>query len=209
MKLVSTLKVAFLATLCLLALGIPSQAQAPQFGVVDFQKCTSESKVNQEAAVEFDKIGKSFREILDKLAQPGVAYLNKTEIGELQGLYEKPTPTDPEKKRTKELEDKADQQIGAMKRLESTNPLNEEQKKQIQALSEAQQAGMQVLQEIARTYQKKLEAKDVELTSRVNKSVREMVAKVAKEKNLTMVFGFDQVLYAQVDITEDVLKAVK
>ncbi len=209
MKIVHTLKVAFLATLCLLALGMPGRAQAPQFGVVDFQKCVDESKANQEAAVEFEKMQKSLNGTLTKLSQPGAAYLSKAEIVELLGLYEKPAPTDAEKKRMGELEAKADQQIGTMKRLESTNPLNEDQKKQIQVLSDAQQNGLQALQDIQRAYQKQLETKNAELSAKVTKSVREVVAKVAKEKSLTLVFGFDQVLYAQVDITEDVLKAVK
>jgi Skp family chaperone for outer membrane proteins len=209
MKTVHTFKVMFLMALCLLTLGAPGRAQAPQFGVVDFQKCVDESKANQEAAVEFEKMQKSLNATLTKLSQPGAAYLSKAEITELLGLYEKPTPTDAEKKRTVELEAKADQQIGMMKRLESTNPLSEDQKKQIQSLSDAQQIGVQVLQDIQRVYQKQLEVRNAELSAKVTKSVRDMVAKIAKEKALTLVFGFDQVLYAQVDITEDVLKAVK
>ena len=186
-----------------------ARAQAPTFGVVDLQKCIDESKANQQAAAEFEGFQKSLNGILGKLSTGGVAYLTPAEIRELVGLYEKTQPTDADKKRVTELEGKAEQQVGAMKRLESTNPLSDDQKKQLQTLTDAQQTGLQALQEIQRAYQKRLEDKNAELSSRVTKTVREAIAKTAKEKGLTLVFAADQVLYAQVDITEDVLKAVK
>lgn len=208
MKLIHTLRVALVAAVALLALATPGRAQG-QFGVVDFQRCISESKARQTAAMEFDTLQKSLNAVLGKLDQPGVAFLSKAEITELLSLYEKTAPSDAEKKRIGEIETKADQQIGAMKRLESTNPLNDDQKKQIQTLADAQQLGVQTLKEIQRVYQGRLEQKDGELSSNISKIVKEAVAKVAKEKNLAMVFGADQVVYAQVDITEDVLKVVK
>jgi Skp family chaperone for outer membrane proteins len=197
-----------LAALVLLGFGRPSGAQV-QFGAVDFQRCVDESKANAEAAKEFMVLQSALNAVLGKLSQPGVAYLSKAEISELLALYEKTAPSDAEKKRIGELETKADQQIGAVKRLETTNPLSDEQKKQYQTLLETQQAGVQGLQEIQRVYQKRLEEKNGELSGKVTRSVREAVAKVSKEKNLVLVFGADQVLYAQVDITEDVLKVVK
>lgn len=208
MKLIHTLRVALVAAVALLVLAAPGRAQG-QFGVVDFQRCINESKARQQAAMDFDTLQKSLNAVLSKLNQPGIAFLTKPEITELFGLYEKTAPSDAEKKRIGELETKADQQIGAMKRLESTNPLNDDQKKQIQALADAQQIGVQSLREIQQAYQGKLEQKDGELSSNIAKIVKEAVAKVAKEKNLAMVFGADQVVYAQVDITEDVLKVVK
>lgn len=208
MKLFHTVRVALVAAFALMALAAPGRAQG-QFGVVDFQRCVGESKARQQAAADFDTLQKSLNAVLGKLDQPGVAFLSKAEITELLGLYEKTAPSDAEKKRIGELETKADQQIGAMKRLESTNPLSDDQKKQIQTLMDAQQVGVQTLKEIQRIYQGKLEQKDGELSANIAKIVREAVAKVAKEKNLAMVFGADQVVYAQVDITEDVLKVVK
>ena len=185
------------------------RAQAPQFGVVDLQRCIEESKANQQAAGEFDGFQKTLNGILGKLSGAGIAYLSVAEIRELVGLYEKAQPTDADKKRVTDLEAKADGQLAAMKKLESTNPLSDDQKKQLQTLADAQQSGLQTLQEIQRAYQKRLEDKNAELSARVTKAVREAVAKTAKDKGLTLVFAADQVLYAQVDITEDVLKAVK
>lgn len=187
----------------------PARAQAPTFGVVDLQKCIDESKANQQAAAEFDGFQKTLNGTLGKLSVAGVAYLTPGEIRELVGLYEKAQPTDADKKRVTELEGKSEAQLGAMKKLESTNPLSDDQKKQLQALTDSQQTGLQALQEIQRAYQKRLEDKNGELSSRVTKAVREAIAKTAKDKGLTLVFAADQVLYAQVDITEDVLKAVK
>jgi Skp family chaperone for outer membrane proteins len=208
MKFIHTLRVALVAAIALLVLAAPGRAQG-QFGVVDFQRCIDESKARQQAAAEFEVLEKSLNGVLSKLNQPGVSFLSKAEIVEVLGLYEKTAPSDAEKKRIGEIEAKADQQIGAMKRLESTNPLNDDQKKQIQALAEAQQNGIAVLKDIQRVYQSKLQQKDGELSASIAKTVREAVAKVAKEKNLTLVFGTEQAIYAQVDITEDVLKAVK
>ena len=187
----------------------PARAQAPQFGVVDLQKCIDESKINKQAATEFDGFQKSLNGILGKLSAAGFAYLAPAEIRELVALYEKPQPSDADKKRITDLEGKSEQQLGAMKRLESTNPLSDEQKKQLQTLADSQQNGLQALQEIQRAYQKRLEDKNGELSARVTKAVREVIAKTAKEKGLTLVFAADQVLYAQIDITEDVLKSVK
>ena len=57
-----------------------------------------------------------------------------------------------------------------------------------------------------------LEVKNAELSARKSpKSVREAVSKIGqREEGLDAgLYGADQVLYAQMDITEDVLKAVK
>ena len=186
-----------------------ARAQAPQFGVVDLQKCIDESKANAQAAAEFDGYQKNLNGTLGKLSAAGVAYLTPAEIREIVALYEKAQLTDADKKRVADLEGKAETQLGAMKKLESTNPLSDDQKKQLQTLTDSQQAGLAALQEIQRAYQKRLEDKNGELSARVTKSVREAISKTAKDKGLTLVFAADQVLYAQVDITEDVLKAVK
>ena len=186
-----------------------AHAQALQFGVVDLQKCIDESKANAQAAAEFDGYQKNLNGTLGKMSAAGVAYLAPAEVRELVALYEKAQLTDADKKRVTELEGKAETQLGAMKKLESTNPLSDDQKKQLSSLTDAQQAGLAALQEIQRAYQKRLEDKNGELSARVTKAVREAISKTAKDKGLTLVFAADQVLYAQVDITEDVLKAVK
>lgn len=204
-----SVRVALAALTVALTMVAPVRAQAPAFGVVDVQRCVEESKVNIASAQQFQGMQTALNQVLDRLQRGGGAFLAAAEIKELAGLYEKAQATDAEKKRILELEGKADQKSGALKRLETTPNLNDEQKKQLEDLTGAQQAGIQSLQELQQEFQKRLQEKNRELSRKVEAEIRVAIAKVAKDKGLTLVFSTETVLYAAVDITEDVLKAVK
>jgi Skp family chaperone for outer membrane proteins len=199
---------AFLALVLALFVG-PVRAQTPTSAICDFERCKSESKLLQQSFMEFQKYSQGLDSVLQRLQQGGVVYLPAAEIKELATLYEKTTPNDAEKKRLTELEGKADGKIGAYKRLEQVATPNDDQKRQLAELSDASAGGSQALQDIAQDYRKRLTERDREMTQKLNTEIRVAVSKVAKEKGVTIVYDASVVLYAGVDITEDVVKAVK
>jgi Skp family chaperone for outer membrane proteins len=186
-----------------------SHAQAQQFAIVDFNKCADESKLKAELDIKLSELQKSLNNVFQKMKDANAVFLDSTEIKELAALYEKPQPSDADKKRIEALVGKADLKQGAAKRLDQTVNPTAEQKQELQKLAQAQQDGATVLQSIGDDFRNRLQVRDKELSSQLIVRVKEVVAQVAKEKNITVVFDTTIAVFASLDITADVLKVLQ
>jgi Skp family chaperone for outer membrane proteins len=186
-----------------------SHAQAQQFGIVNFRRCAQESKMKAELDTKFAEISKQLLSVFQKMKDANAVFLDANEIKELAALYEKAQPSDSDKKRIEALVGKADLKQGAAKRLDQTVNPTAEQKQELQKLAQAQQDGAAILQAVGDDFQKRVDAKAAELEEQLAVKVREVVAQVAKEKNLALVFDSGLVIYASLDITADVLKVLQ
>lgn len=193
------------------ALVLTSQAKAQQtFAIVDFQACAAKSKMKQEMDTQFGAIKSSLLAVFQKLKDGNAIFLNKAEMTELAGLLEKADKAnDAEKKRIQALQDQADKGAGTLKRLEGTPTLTDEQKKELERLVQLQQDGVQLLQGIGDDYQKRIEEQGRGFEEKLELAVKETVKKIAEEKKITMVFNANVVIYAALDITEDVIKVLQ
>lgn len=184
-------------------------AQAQQFGIVNFRRCAQESKMKLELDAKFAETSKQLLSVFQKMKDANAFFLETPEIKELAALYEKLQPSDTDKKRIEALVGKADLKQGAAKRLDQTVNPTAEQKQELQKLAQAQQDGASVLQAVGDDFQKRVDAKAGELEEQLAVKVREVVAQVAKEKAITLVFDSGLVIYAALDITLDVLKILQ
>ncbi|MBC8101488.1 MAG: OmpH family outer membrane protein [Cytophagales bacterium] len=179
---------------------------APVFASVDLQKCSQESKARQVSEDELRGMAQSLDRSLQRLAGSSSRFLTDVEVRELAALYEKPQPTEPDKKRAQELETKGDAGSAELSRLQQVATPSDADKKRFTELTEQQQRGDGVLQSVKETYSSRLQAKREELSMKYLAQIRETVAKVAKEKNFTVVFDAQFALYTANDITADVIK---
>jgi Skp family chaperone for outer membrane proteins len=66
--------------------------------------------------------------------------------------------------------------------------------------------GREALQSLAQQLSQQLEQQVQQVSKQVDATVRETVAQVAKEKKLALVFSAGAILYAENDITDEVIK---
>ena len=196
-----------------IAVGTTAHAQAPatvpaQFGVVDVNRVANESKSRQQIAADLDRTQRTFTQILQRLGQGSARFLNEAEIKELAALYEKDKATDVEQKRRGALEEKGDQIRREMTTLQTTAAPDAAQTARYQQLQDSEQAGKDTFQKLNRDLSARLQDKVRDAETKSLAAIRTTVAKIAKAKNLSVVFTGEFAIYATVDITEDVIKEV-
>jgi len=200
----------FAALLAIVAFAFATPAQAQgNFAIVDFRRCANESKFKAELDSKFAAMRKQLEDIFQKMKAANAFFLSVAEIKELAALYEKAQPNDTEKKRIETLQQIADQRAGAARRLENTANPTDEQKKELERLAQSQQDGAAALQAVGNEYQQRVEKQGGDYDVQLSAKVKEAVAEVAKQKNLTLVFDAAVVVYASADITPDVLKILQ
>lgn len=182
--------------------------QLPSFGSVNLQRVVGESKGNKTDAEAFKTYAEALNKVLGQLADGGARFLSDAEIRELAALYQKPTLTQAEKTRMSDLEDKGAAAGARKKKLENTPNPSDADKKTYADLSASEEKGIQAIKSIQADFQKQLEGKDDEMAKKLEGDVRTAVAKVAKERGITVVFSNTTVVYAATDVTDDVIKAM-
>lgn len=197
---------------------LPKAAQAAparesfqqQFGIVDFQECAAKSKLKTDLDAQFGKYRSDMLAVFNKLKEGNAIFLSKQEMSELAAIYEKADKaTDAEKKRSMELQTKADQRAGTLNRLAQTSAPKPEEKKEMETLNQIQNEGIPLLNEIGNDYQRRIDEKGKGFEEQLEKIVKDAVKKVAQEKTLALVFNANVVIYAAVDITQDVIKVLQ
>lgn len=188
----------------------PATALQQQFGIVDFQECAAKSKLKTDLDAQFGKYRNDMLAVFTKLKEGNAIFLNKQEMNELAAIYEKADKaSDAEKKRATELQTKADQRAGTLNRLITTTNPKPEEKKEMETLNQLQNDGVPLLNEIGSDYQRRIDEKGKGFEEQLEKIVKDAVKKVAQEKSLALVFNANVVIYAAVDITEDVIKVLQ
>ncbi len=186
----------------------PPATGAAQFGSVDIGQVLNDSKIRQRDAQELNELGTSFRSVVQQLQTGSARFLTEAEIREYATLLEKPTPNDNDKKRMAALQGNGDAKAAALTRLENVTAPTDEQKKQYSDLTDARQKGDQTVKTIADDMSKRFDARDVELTNKTILDIKAVIAKIAQDKGLAVVFDGKTAWYTANDITAEVIKQV-
>lgn len=181
---------------------------AATFASVDMQRVLTESKARQQSAQEFGALQQNLQGVLRRLEQGSARFLSDAEIRDLVRLYENQKPTDADKKRIGDLEQKGDLAAAQLRRLEQIASPDDAQRKQFADLNQSQQKGAETLQTVLGDYQKRLGEREREIQTKLEANIRTAIAQVAKEKGIVVVFPSQVALYAANDITADVLKVL-
>ena len=186
----------------------PAATGTAQFGSVDVNQILSESKARQKDVAEINALSGTFRNVLQQLQTGAAHYLSEAEIREYATLLEKPTPTDADKKRIAALQAGADAKSAQMTRLENVAAPTDEQKKQFTDLSDTRQKGDDVVKAIADDMSKRFDLREGDLRNKTVLDIRGVIAKVAQDKGLSVVFDSSVALYTANDITAEVIKQI-
>lgn len=186
-----------------------AQAQtAPKFGSVDMAQVLADSKARQKGSDELNGTVSTLRKVLQQLQERNARFLSEVEIKELAALYEKPTPTDAEKKRISALEDAATLKSAAKGRLENTASPTEDQRKEYGTLTATEQSGAQVLKGISDGFSQRVDARQADLQTKQLATIKAAITKLAKEQGLSVVFDSQVAYFTANDITADVVKEI-
>jgi Skp family chaperone for outer membrane proteins len=175
---------------------------------VDTQRCAQESKARQASEDELRGFGQGLERALQRLAGSSSRFLPEAEMKELAALYEKEPASEGDKKRIRDLEAKGDASSAELSRLQQIPTPTDADRKKFNDLTAEQQKGDGTLQSIRDTYLARVNARREDLSVKYTNQIRDTVAKIAKDKGLTVVFDSQFALYTAVDITADVIKAL-
>jgi Skp family chaperone for outer membrane proteins len=191
---------------------VPARAQkgaAPAgttFGSVDVGQILNESKARQKDVAELNDLVAALRGVMTQLQDGGARFLTEDQIKTLAALYEKKSPAEADKKTISDLENQAAAKSADKRRLENTANPTDEQKKQYSDLTDAEQKGQQALKNLNDEFAKRVDARDVELSNKTVTSIKGIIAKVAQEKGISVVFDSKVAIYTANDLTADVIK---
>ena len=188
----------------------PATAQSPAgpvpFASVNLQQVFEQYKVKVQGSQEIQALGTGLDSVLRRLEEASAMFLPDNEARELSTLYEKASPSDADKARIGVLEAKAGGLSGELRTLQNVATPNDQQRARLAELTAGQRKGMEVLVAVRGEYRQRLEGRQKELSDKITADMRTAIAKVAKDKNVGMVFDGAVAVYSANDITADVIK---
>lgn len=188
----------------LLLLGCVLTAHAQAFGVVDYERVINESTFVKSSLERLQALETRYRGVLQTLQENIV--LTNEERQELTNLLLTENPNDAQRQRMNQIVQTARQRAGELQQLRQKPEPSETDKAALERFTQMEATGREALQTLAQQLSQQLEQQLQQSREQVRQVVRETIAQVAKEKKLTLVFSAEAVLYAENDITQDVIK---
>ncbi|MCW3058585.1 MAG: hypothetical protein JWQ02_406 [Capsulimonas sp.] len=179
-------------------------ADAPAFGSVDLQKI--QAGYTKRADLE-----RSIQDINVRLSnqlktQSGSDMLNLQQQQELQALLSKTAPTDADKARITALQEQSNKDAAELTALQQKANATADEKARMSALTNQRKAGQQILQQVSESYSEQFKTEADKINGQFTDSVKQAIAAVAKDKNLSVVFDSAVAVYTANDISDEVLK---
>lgn len=188
----------------LILLGCVLTAHAQAFGVVDYERVINESTFVKTSLERLQALEVRYRGVLQTLQENIV--LTNEERQELTNLLLTENPNDAQRQRVEQLVQTARQRAGELQQLRQKPEPSETEKAALERFTQMEAVGREAIQSLAQQLSQQLEQQLQQSREQVRNAVRETIAQVAKEKKLALVFSTEAVLYAENDITEDVIK---
>jgi Skp family chaperone for outer membrane proteins len=132
--------------------------------------------------------------------------LTNEERQELVNLLLAENLNDAQRKRVEQLTQTARQRANELQQLRQKPQPTETEKAALERFTQMEAVGREAIQSLAQQLSQQLDQQLQQSREQVRKAVRETIAQVAKEKKLSLVFSAEAVLYAENDITNDVIK---
>lgn len=179
-------------------------ALAQNFGVLDERQILEQSNYVKTINQQLQATQARFAQALQALQENPI--LTGDERDTLFNLLLKESPTEQEREQTQQMLAVARQRAQELTALRQKAELNETEKTALERFTQMEREGRENLQVRAQQLQQQLEQQVQQQRDELNKRIREIVAQIAKEKKLTMVFSSEVVYYAENDITNEVIK---
>ncbi|GIV08992.1 MAG: hypothetical protein KatS3mg019_1083 [Fimbriimonadales bacterium] len=188
----------------LLTAGCFVAAHAQAFGVVDYERVINESTFVKSSLEQLQALEARYRGVLQTLQENII--LTDEERQELTNLLLAANLNDAQRQRAQQLTQTSRQRAEELQQLRQKPQPSETEKAALERFTQMEARGREAIQALAQQLTQQLEQQLQQSREQVRKTVRETIAQVAKEKRLNLVFSADAVLYAENDITEDVIK---
>jgi Skp family chaperone for outer membrane proteins len=188
----------------LLTIGCVLTSHAQAFGVVDYERIINESTYVKTSLERLQALEARYRSVLQTLQENIV--LTNEERQELVNLLLAENLNDAQRKRVEQLTQTARQRAGELQQLRQKPQPTETEKAALERFTQMEAVGREAIQSLAQQLSQQLDQQLQQSREQVRKAVRETIAQVAKEKKLSLVFSTEAVLYAENDITNDVIK---
>lgn len=186
-----------------LTAGAWAQGQST-FGMVDLKRVVDEYEQRKTLESQLQQMRDQMRAKLQWRANN--LLLEEAEITEYENLASITNPTDQQKQRMQQIEQKSQQLNQELSQLRQKNPPSEQEVQRINQLTAIENRNKETLMRMQDEYEQQLNTKRDEMINQMLQDIRKAVAAVAQEKKLAVVFDSTQVLYASNDITSDVIR---
>jgi Skp family chaperone for outer membrane proteins len=188
----------------LLMIGCALTAHAQAFGVVDLERVMTESTYVKANRERLQAMEARYRSVFQTLQENLI--LTNEERQELTNLLMAENLTDEQRTRVEQLTQTARQRSEELQQLRQKPQPTETEKAALERFTQMEAVGREALQSLAQQLSQQLEQQVQQVSKQVDATVRETVAQVAKEKKLALVFSAGAILYAENDITDEVIK---
>ncbi|GBC93634.1 hypothetical protein HRbin15_02135 [bacterium HR15] len=179
-------------------------AQAQTFGVVDYERIINEVQLTQESLRELQTLQQRYQQAFQSLQESLI--LTDEERQELANLLLQPNLNDQQKKRVDELKNTARQRADELQSLRQKANPTETEKAALERFTQMEARSREALQLLGQQWGQELNQQAETRRAQVQKRIREVIAQVAKEKKVQVVFSTEAVLYCENDLTDEVIK---
>jgi outer membrane protein len=193
--------------------GTGAEEKKAKVGVLDMDRLFNEYLEYQKANRDFNKYREElinlYKALLNQRRQH--ILLTREEWDELEVLLRKGNEmSDADKKRVQQLQGETQKRAQELNALQGKENLTEAEQARKKELTDKQSAGMRELDErnneFERQIAEKLRVRDNEVSPVLRKKIDDMIARIAQENQLDIVFTKESVLFGGLDITEQVVK---
>jgi Skp family chaperone for outer membrane proteins len=184
-----------------------NKTEAASVAVVDmnqvFESSEAPKQLAQKAADIEAEASRKFQDITSG------AFLDQKEGQEYLQLLTKAKPTPEDQTRLKQLRELSTTRDKRLQELSQKNPLNDAEKNEMRDLDARRRNMDLILPRFQEDLQADAAARIEAVRRELYSQIREVVAKVAKDKGVTQVFSSEALIYASQDLTPQVLQKFK
>ncbi|MDW8052552.1 MAG: OmpH family outer membrane protein [Armatimonadota bacterium] len=189
----------------LIGLCLIGSAYAQSFGIVDLERVRNESRFFKTRAEQLQALEARYVNAFQTLAEHLI--LNDAERQELTNLLLTEKPNDTQQQRIQQLTQTARQRAEELQRLRQKPELTETEKAALEQFTRMETRSREALELTRQQFRQQIEQRARQLDEELSKALDEVVAQIAKERKLGVVFFKSAfVAYAEVDITSEVIK---
>lgn len=181
-----------------------SIATAQTFGMVDFEKVINESELAKSSLTELEGMQRQYNAVLQILQDS--LLVTDEERQELTNLLMLPTPTDAQRQRVQAIATTARQRSDELSTLRQKPTPTETEKAALDRFTQMETRSREALQGMAQQLDQQLQTRLNESRNKVRNEIKSVIATVAKEKKIAVVFDASGVLFCDNDLTEEVIK---
>jgi len=179
-------------------------ACAQSIGVVDYERIVNEAQLTQESLRELQTLQQRYQQAFQSLQENLI--LTDEERQEFANLLMQPNLNDQQKQRLEALKTTARQRADELQALRQKANPTETEKAALERFTQMEARSREALQLLGQQWSQEFNQQAETRRSQVQKRIREVIAQVAKEKKIQVVFSAEAVFYCENDLTDEVIK---